>query len=265
MTAAKARLNFEHDGRVARVTLAAPKANVLDGAMMVKLKTIFSDLQNRSDLCAIVITAEGPHFSFGASVEEHLPGKIEATLRQLHDLLAQMVELPAPTIAAVRGKCLGGGFELVLACDLILAEQTAEFACPEIQLGVFPPAACALLPARIGASPTASLVLTGESWPGQRAQEIRLVACTAREGELDSALAEWLASDFLSRSPSALRYAARAVRRTVRGALERDLPELERLYLQELMNEADATEGLHAFLEKRRPVWGRKEKAGAAS
>ena len=265
MSACKAHLSFEHDGRVACVTLAAPKANILDGAMMAELKTILSGLQGRTDLCAIVFSAAGPHFSFGASVEEHLPEKIEATLRQLHDLLARMVALPAPTIATVQGRCLGGGFELVLACDLILAEETAEFACPEIQLGVFPPAASALLPVRIGAGPAASLVITGESWAGSRAAEVGLVSRTAAKGDLESALTEWLESDFLARSPAALKYAARASRRRVLAALEHDLPELERLYLQDLMSEPDATEGLRAFLEKRRPVWGRKEKAGAAS
>ena len=251
----KIRVEFEHDGQVARVVLAAPKANIVDQAMMADLESAFESLASRRDLKAIVLIGERPNFSFGASVQEHLPEQISGTLTRLHGLLRRIAEAPAPTIAAVRGQCLGGGLELALACDLILAEETAQLGCPEIQLGVFPPAASALLPARIGAGPAASLVLTGASMSGATAAAIGLVARTAGPGQLDAVLAQWLAADFLPRSPSALRYAALAVRRPLMRALEQDLPVIERLYLQDLMSEPDAAEGIRAFLEKRPPRW----------
>ena len=222
---------------------------------MADLESAFESLASRRDLKAIVLIGERPNFSFGASVQEHLPEQISGTLTRLHGLLRRIAEAPAPTIAAVRGQCLGGGLELALACDLILAEETAQLGCPEIQLGVFPPAASALLPARIGAGPAASLVLTGASMSGATAAAIGLVARTAGPGQLDAVLAQWLAADFLPRSPSALRYAALAVRRPLMRALEQDLPVIERLYLQELMSEPDAAEGIRAFLEKRPPRW----------
>jgi len=253
----KARLEFEHDGQVARIVLDAPKANIVDQAMMADLESAFERLASRRDLKAIVLTGEGPNFSFGASVQEHLPEQISGTLTRLHALLRRIVEAPAPTIAAVRGQCLGGGLELALACDLILAEETAQLGCPEIQLGVFPPAASALLPARIGAGPAASLVLTGASMSAATAAAIGLVARTAGPGQLDAVLAQWLAADFLPRSPSALRYAALAARRPLMRALEQDLPVIERLYLKDLMSEPDAAEGIRAFLEKRPPRWRR--------
>ncbi len=261
MSEPKARLTFEHDNRVARVTLAAPKANILDTKMMAALETIFLRLQARRSLHAIVFDAEGPNFSYGASVEEHLPEKIGPTLRRLHDLLLRMITLPAPTIVAVRGQCLGGGFELVLACDLIVAEETAKFGCPEIELGVFPPAAAALLPIRVGASPATFLVLSGSRWSGKEAAAAELVMRTAPEGKLESVLQEWIEKNFLPRSAAALRYATRATRHALVNALENDLPALERLYLHELMAEPDAVEGVTAFVEKRKPVWGKKEDA----
>jgi cyclohexa-1,5-dienecarbonyl-CoA hydratase len=251
----KIRVEFEHDGQVARVVLAALKANIVDQAMMADLESAFESLASRRDLKAIVLIGERPNFSFGASVQEHLPEQISGTLTRLHGLLRRIAEAPAPTIAAVRGQCLGGGLELALACDLILAEETAQLGCPEIQLGVFPPAASALLPARIGAGPAASLVLTGASMSGATAAAIGLVARTAGPGQLDAVLAQWLAADFLPRSPSALRYAALAVRRPLMRALEQDLPVIERLYLKDLMSEPDAAEGIRAFLEKRPPRW----------
>jgi len=259
MTAAtKANLAFELAGHVARVNLAAPKANILDRPMMADLAGILSELDTRRDLVAIVFSAEGPNFSYGASVEEHLPGQIAETLAALHDLLRRVAALPAPTIAAVRGQCLGGGFELVLACDFILAEETARLGSPEIKLAVFPPAATALLPVRIGASRAADLILTGASWTGAAAATAGLAARTAPEGQLETALTEWLGSDFLPRSPAALRHAVQAIRRPIQQALTGELPQLERLYLEELMAEPDATEGIRAFLEKRQPRWGRK-------
>jgi len=251
----KIRMEFEHDGQVARVVLAAPKANIVDQAMMADLESAFESLASRRDLKAIVLIGERPNFSFGASVQEHLPEQISGTLTRLHGLLRRIAEAPAPMIAAVRGQCLGGGLELALACDLILAEETAQLGCPEIQLGVFPPAASALLPARIGAGPAASLVLTGASMSGATAAAIGLVARTAGPGQLDAVLAQWLAADFLPRSPSALRYAALAVRRPLMRALEQDLPVIERLYLKDLMSEPDAAEGIRAFLGKRPPRW----------
>ena len=249
----KARL--EIDGRVARVVLAAPKANVLDRAMIEDLESLFAELAPRRDLCAIVIASEGAHFSFGASIEEHVPERIAEALPRLHHLLRTIVSAPAPTIAAVRGQCLGGGLELVLACDLIVAEKSAQLGVPEIKLAVFPPAASALLPVRIGAASASLLSLTGRSWNGDDAKQAGLVARVAATGALDEELRAFLEADFVSRSPAALRHAALAVRVPIVRALEDDLPKLEQLYLEELMREPDAVEGIHAFLEKREPHW----------
>lgn len=255
MTANNVRLEFEQAEQVARVTLAAPKANIIDQAMMAGLESAFNQLATRRDLKAIVIIGDGPHFSFGASVQEHLPGQIAETLARLHALLRQISMAPAPTIAAVRGQCLGGGLELALACDLILAEETAQLGCPEIQLGVFPPAGSALLPVRIGAGAAANLVLTGAQIDGATAAQIGLVNRSAPVGELEATLANWLTTEFLSLSACALRCAAQAVRRPLIRALEQDLPLVERMYLDDLMNEPDAVEGIRAFLEKRPPRW----------
>ncbi len=252
---ARARLDFEHDGKVARLVLAAPKANILDRAMMDELHGLAGELVGRRGLRAIVIGADGPHFSFGASVEEHLPGAIDEVLAGLRRLLARLLELPAPTIAAVRGQCLGGGLELVLACDLILAEESAWLGCPEIKLAVFPPAASALLPLKIGSGPAAELILTGESWSAERSHGLGLVTRICADGSLEEALSGWLESEFLPRSPAALEQVVMAARRGARRAVEVDLPDLERQYVEKLMSEPDAEEGIRAFLEKREPRW----------
>ncbi|MGB9071266.1 MAG: enoyl-CoA hydratase/isomerase family protein [Terriglobales bacterium] len=250
----KIRLQFTHQERVARITLAAPKANILDRSMIRELESALTLCAGR-ELNAIVLAADGPHFSFGASVEEHLPDQIAEALQALHALLRRVAEAPAPVIAAVRGQCLGGGFELVLACDLILADKTAQFASPEIKLAVFAPAASALLPVRVGQAVASRLLLTGAALSAEEAARYGLVARLA--DDLDATLDAWLESDFLPRSPSSLKYACQAARLNLRRAFDEDLPRLESLYLHDLMATPDAVEGIRAFLEKRAPQFAR--------
>jgi cyclohexa-1,5-dienecarbonyl-CoA hydratase len=249
----KAKLELLHDHQVARLTLAAPTANILDRSMLADLRRLLGELGTGKNLKSIVLIGEGPNFSYGASIQEHLPGAIEAGLEELRQTLTALAHAPAPTVAAVRGRCLGGGLELALACDLILAEADAQMGFPEIRLGVFPPAASALLPVKIGLGPAAYMTLTGANWTGIEAARLGLVARTAPSGQLEAELDQWLASDFLPRSAAGLRHAARAIRRPLLRALEQDLPVLEKMYITELMTGPDAEEGIRAFLEKRPP------------
>lgn len=251
------RLEFDEEKCVARITLNAPKANIVDRAMIAELTHAFDECAQR-DLCAVVLSAEGEHFSFGASVKEHLPEQITETLFGLHKLIAKMVSTPAPVIATVKGQCLGGGFELVLACDLVLCDETAVFACPEIKLGVFAPAASALLPARIGASRAATMLLTGDSFTAQQGVHLGFVTAFAPAGGLQDLLDTYLDTHFIPRSAVGLRYAALAVRGSVQHAIDYELTRTEGMYLEELMAERDAVEGIHAFLEKRPPKWTKK-------
>jgi cyclohexa-1,5-dienecarbonyl-CoA hydratase len=251
----KVRLEFSHEERVVSLILASPKANVLDETMAEELIGTLNSLREHRSLRAIVIRPDGPHFSFGASVEEHLPDQIAAALTRLRTLLTALLTTPAPTIAAVRGQCLGGGLELALGCDLVVAEENASLGLPEIKLGVFPPAGAALLPVRIGASRAAELVLTGCSLDGSQAQRAGLVTRLAPTGKLDAEIESLLEGEFLPRSAAALRYASKASRRALLAAVHEDLPELEHLYLEELMDQPDAEEGIRAFLEKRSPRW----------
>jgi len=252
MSFQKIRLEFTHQEQVARITLAAPKANIVDRAMIAELDAALSQCAVR-ELHAIVLTADGPHFSFGASIQEHLPDQIGPALRELHALLRRIHEAPAPVVAAVRGQCLGGGFELVLACDLIIADKTAQFGSPEIKLGVFAPAASALLAPRVGQAMAARLLLTGASISAEEAFPCGLVAKVV--DDLDSGVQQWLEADFLPRSASSLRIACQVARLPLKPAFETTLAEVERVYLDQLMATHDAIEGIRAFLEKRLPQW----------
>jgi cyclohexa-1,5-dienecarbonyl-CoA hydratase len=165
------------------------------------------------------------------------------------------MDVPAPTAALVRGRCLGGGFEVALACDLIFAGTTAMLGVPEVSLGVFPPAAAALLPLRVGATRAASAVLTGRTASADTWAAAGLIELTAPPQELEAAVDHWFDANLAPRSAVALGCAALATRATSRRQLDTVLPELETLYLDRLMRSRDAVEGIEAFLEKRPPVW----------
>jgi cyclohexa-1,5-dienecarbonyl-CoA hydratase len=172
----------------------------------------------------------------------------------MHRLIEQLLEAPAVTAAAVRGRCLGGGFELALACDFIFAADDAVFGLPEVSLGVFPPAASALLPARAGYARATRAILTGEPvsaarWAGD------LVGLTAPAADLTAAIDTWYATHLAPKSAAALRHAAAAARLGLLAHVRATLPQLERLYLDDLMLTHDAAEGIDAFLAKRPPSW----------
>jgi len=154
---------LERDGALLRLRLARPKANVIDAEMIAALAHAFSAHEKNRGLVAALLDHEGPHFSFGASVEEHLPERCAQMLRSLHALLGGMLEWPKPILVAARGQCLGGGLELALAGSLIFVAPDARLGQPEIKLGVFAPAASVLLPLRIGQARAEDLLLSGRS------------------------------------------------------------------------------------------------------
>ena len=133
--------SLEVDARVLRLVLDAPKANVLDSKMLTELAAALTEHGRKSTLRAILFEGRGDHFSFGASVAEHTKERAPAMLQQLHTLFRQLADLAVPTVAIVRGNCLGGGLELAAWCTWIFADPDASFGQPEIKLGVFPPMA----------------------------------------------------------------------------------------------------------------------------
>jgi len=145
MGAPPLHVELEKDGALLRLRLSRPKANIVDAAMVGALRAALGEHLTDARLRAVLLEAEGPHFSFGASVEEHLPGSAAAMLRELHALILQIVGSPVPVLVAVRGQCLGGGLELAAAGHLIFAAPGAMFGQPEIRLAVFAPAASCLL------------------------------------------------------------------------------------------------------------------------
>ena len=180
---------------------------------------------------------------------------MEPVLRETHALLRRVLALPCATTALVQGHCLGGGFELALACDIIIAAEDAACGLPEIHLGAFPPGAAGLLPPRVGSARAAEAILTGKSRCAAEWRELGAVAAVVPRGRLLTAAGEWFDAHLASRSAVAIAAAAQAARLTLRAAAEPVLAAAEQLYLEEVLPTHDASEGVNAFLEKRAPQW----------
>lgn len=253
MGATPLHVELEKDGALLRLRLSRPKANIVDAAMIAALRAALREHLPGARLRAVLLEAEGPHFSFGASVEEHLPGSCAAMLRELHALILQLVESPVPVLVAVRGQCLGGGLEVAAAGHLIFAAPGATLGQPEIRLAVFAPAASCLLPERIGQSRAEDLLFSGRGIGAEEAHRIGLVNVLADDPS-QAALA-YFEEHLAKRSASSLRFAVRAARFDFVLRVRRKLAEVERLYLEELMATHDAVEGLTAFIAKRPAVW----------
>ncbi len=244
---------LDRDEALLRLRLDRPKANLIDSTMIVSLAQAFAAYAEPGEVRAALIDAEGPHFSFGASVEEHLPDKCAEMLSSYHDLLKVMLEWPRPILVAVRGQCLGGGLELALAGSLIFASRDAKFGQPEIKLGVFAPAASCLLPLRIGQAAAEDLLFSGRSIDVAEAKALGLVQAVADDPE--AAALAYFDTHLATKSASSLAWAVDAVRESFVPQVERRIAHVERVYLNHLMQTHDANEGLAAFLAKRAPKW----------
>lgn len=247
----------EREGRLLRLQLARPKANVLDAEMIAALDRALEEgaraASGQPALRGILLDHAGPHFSFGASVEEHLPEKAPAMLRGFHALILRMLECPVPFLVAIRGQCLGGGLELACAGGLLFAAPDARLGQPESVLGVFAPAASCLLPERIGPGAAEDLLLSGRSVDAQEALRLGLVNAVA-DDPAAAALA-YFDAHLAPRSASALGFAVRAARAGLVERVRAKLSALEERYVEGIMPTHDANEGLHAFLQKRPPRW----------
>lgn len=243
----------EAEGRLLRLRLNRPKANLIDAAMIAALDAALARNSGNGQLGAVLLDAEGPHFSFGASVEEHMPEQCAAMLAGLHRLVVRMIEFPIPLLVAVHGQCLGGGLEVALASHLMFVAHDAALGQPEMKLGVFAPAASCLLPELIGPPRALDLLVSGRSITGLEAAAMGV----AREAIADPGRAAmaYFVEHLGTKSASSLRYAVKAARLDYVARVREKIRAVERLYLEELMATHDAVAGLEAFTAKRAPQW----------
>jgi enoyl-CoA hydratase len=209
-TAGAAPVRLERDGAIVTLTLDRPeRRNALDKAMIDALHAALDSLQEDETIAAMIVTGAGEKaFAAGADIAQLRDRRRREALLSINSRLFQrMEETPFPTIAAIRGFCLGGGCELALACDLRVAGEGAKFGQPEVSLGIVPGAGATYrLPRLVGAGKARELVFTGRIVDAAEALRIRLVNEVVPDGEVMAA-ARRLADDVAKQDRLAVRFA----------------------------------------------------------
>jgi cyclohexa-1,5-dienecarbonyl-CoA hydratase len=241
---------------IAWITLNRPPLNILTLEIIRELDSALNEVIEQTNLKTVVLAAKGKAFCAGVDVADHTPDRVEPMIREFGQLFTRLRTLPMPTIALVQGAALGGGCELAIACDLVIAAESAKFGQPEIKLGVFPPIAAALFPQLIGHQQTSRLLFSGETINAAEAVRLGLATYLAADDDLQATL-DRLLTQYRSMSAAALRITKRAILYGNDLGVNA-LLEIEDLYLRDLMETADAHEGIQAFMEKRQPRWSDK-------
>jgi len=215
-------MSFQHirtemaDG-VATITLNRPPVNILNIEMMEEINRALRDLKEEKGLKVLVFRAEGKAFSAGVDVGEHMGDMVKRMIETFHGMFRLMDELQAPSVAVVNGSALGGGCELALYCDMVLATEKSTFGQPEIMV-------------------------------------MGLINRIIAEDTLEEEVKQFV-DEIARHSAVALRLTKKAAIEGLCDDVDGGLRRIERIYLEELMKTEDATEGLKAFLEKRKPIW----------
>lgn len=243
------------DGAWRRIVLGGSRGNLLSLELVRALGAAIHALESQPGIKWVTIEGSGGEFSYGARIQEHTPDLMRTVLPETHGIIKRLLAFPSPTAALVEGRCLGGGFELALACDDMIATDSATFGLPEIRLAAFAPAAAAILPLRVGASRASRAIVTGQIQDAQYWHDAGLLSMVAPQASLLDAAGAWFDAHLSPHSAVALSHAALAARLTLRAQAEPALAAAERDYLGGLLKTADAAEGVNAWLEKRPPAW----------
>ena len=239
---------------VATLTLNRPPVNVLNIEMMEEINTYFESLLKEKALKLLVIQAVGKAFSAGVDVGEHLGDLVYKMIEVFHRMFRLMDALKVPSIAVVNGSALGGGCELAVYCDMVMATEKAKFGQPEIQVGVFPPIAALVFPRMMGRKKALELVLSGDVISAQEALTLGMINKIVPEASLAEEVSRFV-DKFKKLSGTVLKLTKEATLAGLNDDAEKGLKVIEKIYLDRLMKTHDAIEGLKAFIDKRKPTW----------
>jgi cyclohexa-1,5-dienecarbonyl-CoA hydratase len=237
--------------------LDRPPLNIINIQMMKELAAAWKEIQGL-EAQVVVITGAGERaFSAGVDIADHVPERVEDMLSRFHRVIRAITETDCVTIAAIHGHTLGGGAELAMVCDFVIAADDAQIGQPEIALGCYPPVAAAYLPRAIGFHKASEMVLLGESISAIEAERIGLINKVVPAYDL-SATVDSYVDRLLTKSSAALAVAKHALREGIDHRFEKALSRAEDLYLKRLAETEDMREGVQAFMEKRPPSWNNR-------
>ena len=250
-------LKVEKADGVARITFDRPKHNVLDIDMMNELITELKELASDDQLKCVVLNGAGPSFCAGVEVADHKP-EMAPKMIETFNLIFEMIDrLEVPVIASVHGACLGGGMEVAIACDIIVAAQSALFGQPEIKLAFLPPYAAVRLPHLVGPSKAVEICTTGKRYSAEEARQMGMICYAVADDQLSEAT-DSLVKEIQYNSPLIIRLNKRAVKKHLGIPMPEAIESVSDLFLNSLMKTEDVLEGINSFEEKRRPEWKNK-------
>ncbi len=238
---------------VARISLDRPPLNVLDIDTLRQLNDALRRCDRPSIRVVLLASALPRAFSAGVDVADHAASRLDAMLTEVRENARLLLNLGPVTLAAIHGSTLGGGAEIALLCDLVIAADDTIFGFPEIKLAAFPPVAAACLPER-GLGPRATRLLLGESIDASAAHDLGLVSQVVPANRLIET-ADALARELANFSEVAMRALTAATRRQRAATMLQRLDAAIAIYRTTVAPSQDAEEGIRAFMEKRPPVW----------
>ena len=250
-------IQFHPGPRIASIVLNRPPLNIINLEMLDELNSAWSEVEDLKAQVAIISAAGERAFSSGVDVADHMPGKIETMIEKFHQFIVRIRKSECITIAAIHGHTLGGGAELAMTCDLIVAASDTQLGQPEISLGCYPPVAVAYLPGAIGIHKASEMVLVGEPITAVEAERVGLINKIVPRANLGEAVDVYV-DKLLEKSSAVLGLTKRALREGAGRHFEKALDRSQELYLRELIKTDDMVEGMKAFLEKRAPSWRNK-------
>ncbi|MBU1343273.1 MAG: enoyl-CoA hydratase/isomerase family protein [Proteobacteria bacterium] len=250
-------IKIEKDEQVARIILDRPKHNVLDIPMMNELNCELEKIAADDMLKCVVITGEGRSFCAGVEVADHKPDNVDAMVSTFNRIFELINVIDIPVIAAVNGACLGGGMEVAIACDIVIASEKAIFGQPEIKLGFFPPYAALRLPELVGVAKAIEIVTTGQNYSAQQSKDLGFVSQVASVEAFPEAV-EKTVKQITMASPLIIRLNKRAVKRHIGTSFFQGVDLVSNYFLKTLMKTEDTLEGIASFEEKRKPAWKNK-------
>ncbi len=247
-------VELTYDGGVATLSLDRPPLNVMNIEMLEQMNAALLELRGNRAIKVLLIRGTGDAFCGGIDIADHTKEKTHRLIQVFHRVFESIRMLDVIAVAAVDGIAQGAGFELAIGCNLVIASESAQFSLPEINLGLFPPLACVVLPRAAPRRKAMEWILTGEEITAQELRAYGLVNRVYADADFDRGLTGFVAQ-LTSKSGPVLSLAKRAQTESYYAGYEEALYKAENLYLRELMALSDAQEGIEAFLEKRIPEW----------
>jgi enoyl-CoA hydratase/carnithine racemase len=252
-------VSYETDGNVGLITLDRPEAhNAISGALADDLTEVLGRVAADNDVWVVVLRAAGERaFCVGADLKERAGFSVDdfyGNRKQIRGMFEALRSMPQPTIAAIFGFAVGGGCELALSCDLIVAARGTKLSLPEARVGLIPAGGgTQLLTRKLGTARAKELIFRGRQIDAEEARDLGLVADVCERAELDGYALE-MARRLLEASPVALREAKRAIDSALGVPLD-DAIDIENDAWTVVIASEDRSEGINAFVEKRSPVW----------